>query len=61
MCKFIFYAINNVLNVTQKKNVLNENIIIFYIVIISVGINTQDHILGLGIHPRTLIDPRRGR
>ena len=61
MCKFIFYAINNVLNVTKKKNVLNENIIIFYIVIISVGIKTQDHILGLGIHPRTLIDPRRGR
>ena len=33
MCKFIFYAINNV---------LNENIIIFYFVIIILGLKSQN-------------------
>ena len=33
MCKFIFYAINNV---------LNENIIIFYFIIIILNLKSQD-------------------
>ena len=45
----------------KNSSILSLELYIFILLITCVGIRTQNHILGFGFWPRTLIDPRMNK
>ena len=54
--KLLRFKSDNILQMTQNNNLFSSNCLIN-----PVGTKTQNHVVGFGLHPGQLANPRRGK